>query len=63
MSFNDLIMYLSSKNIGFLNIEKELKGYILAFANKLEGIESMRGAVLFGSVARGTYTKDSDIDI
>jgi predicted nucleotidyltransferase len=63
LSFGDLILYLAKKDITLLNIEKKLKDYILSFAEELKQTGFISGAMLFGSIVKGTYTKQSDIDI
>jgi predicted nucleotidyltransferase len=63
LSFSDIILELISKNLDFLPIEGELKAFIKKFVDGISASEEVEGILLFGSVAKGTYDKYSDIDI
>lgn len=63
LSFNDLVLELVSRRFEFLNVDASLKNYITKFADRIKCLDYVFGAILFGSVARETFTENSDIDI
>ena len=63
ISFRDLILDLVGRRLDFAPIDEKLKIYIEGFIAKIGRLENVEGAILFGSVAKGTYNEYSDIDI
>lgn len=63
ISFNDVINELVGRNIESLSIDNMLKRYITEFAEKAGSLEYVLGVLLYGSVARNTFGKYSDIDV
>ena len=63
LSFGDLFNEVFGRNIEFLDVDNDLLNYIKEFCRRMEEKEYVLGAMLFGSVAKGTYDKYSDIDI
>ncbi len=62
LSFGDLLDEVFGRNIDFLDIDKDLLAYIKGFCARMDE-EYVLGALLFGSVAKGTYDQNSDIDV
>ncbi len=63
LSFSAAIMRIADENLRFTGIAPELVEYITAFAEELKNMAFISGSMLFGSVAKLTYQKYSDIDI
>jgi predicted nucleotidyltransferase len=63
LSFEDLILDLISRKLELAPIDDRLKRYIEKAALQISNIEGVEGILLFGSVAKGTYNRHSDIDI
>ncbi len=63
ISFSEVIHYKLGRELSFEKLDLDVKNYVLAFAEKLSREESIYGALLFGSVARNSFKKYSDIDI
>ncbi len=63
MSLSDTILFLFRTNINFLSINGEIREYILTFVRELSKDPNVTGVVLFGSVAKKTFNRYSDIDL
>jgi predicted nucleotidyltransferase len=63
ITFSDVINLLVGKRLNLLYLPKEMQDYISAFVRIASTDESVLGILIFGSVARGTYNKYSDIDL
>jgi predicted nucleotidyltransferase len=63
LSFNETILALVSGQLEFAEIDDALKDFITRFVENVADLDFVIGAVLFGSVAKGTYNRYSDIDI
>ena len=63
LSFGGLFEEIFGKNIEFLNIDEGLLDYIRSFCNRIQEEDYVLGILLFGSVAKGSYNKYSDIDL
>ena len=63
LSFDDLISDLVGRKLELAPIDDRLKRYIEKAALQISNIEGVAGILLFGSVAKGTYNRHSDIDI
>ena len=62
-SFSDAIEFLLRKPFFIYTVDESLRDYILAFVAKITRHEDILGVLLFGSVAKGTNSRNSDIDI
>ena len=62
-NFNSIINRLVSAEYVIAVLDKDLKNYLLRFIEKTKEFKEVLGVALFGSVARGTYHKYSDIDL
>ena len=62
-SFSDAIEFLLRKPSFIYTVDENLRDYILAFVAKITRHENILGVLLFGSVAKGTHSRNSDIDI
>jgi len=63
LSFNDLISEAIGKKLEFVPMEDELRGFVELFAGEAGKLEAVEGILMFGSVAKGNYSKYSDIDV
>ncbi len=63
LSFEDLILDLIGRRLELSPIDGRLKRYIEKAAFEISELDGIDGILLFGSVAKGTYNKDSDIDL
>ncbi len=63
LSFNEFFLELISNRLDLLDVDEKLKDYVANFADGLRELDHVLGAILFGSVAKGTHTQYSDIDI
>ncbi|MCL4333858.1 MAG: nucleotidyltransferase domain-containing protein [Candidatus Thermoplasmatota archaeon] len=59
----DVIEEFVGRRLRFLRLKKEVRDYINGFVDLITRKEKVMGIMLFGSVARGLYRKDSDIDV
>jgi predicted nucleotidyltransferase len=59
----DVIEEFIGRRLRFLLLKKELRDYINGFVDVITRNQNVLGIMLFGSVARGLYRKDSDTDI
>ncbi|MCL6002336.1 MAG: nucleotidyltransferase domain-containing protein [Candidatus Thermoplasmatota archaeon] len=59
----DVIEEFVGRRLRFLLLKKELRDYINGFVDVITRNQNVLGIMLFGSVARGLYRKDSDTDI
>ena len=62
-SFSDAIEFLLRKPFFIYTVDESLRDYVLAFVAKITRHEDILGVLLFGSVAKGTNSRNSDIDI
>ena len=62
-NFNSIIKRLVSKEYVMSALDKDVKEYVYNFVEKIKRFDGVLGVALFGSVARGTYHKYSDIDL
>jgi len=46
-----------------LRLDQDIKNYISAFVDRVSSNRHILGIVLFGSIAKGNFTKFSDIDV
>lgn len=63
LTFSDLFREFLAYRIDLLDIDKRLKDYITLFSEQLSSLREVIGAILFGSVAKGTFNENSDIDV
>ncbi len=63
VTLSDVIDMVVGRGIGLLYLPKEMQDYVFGFARIASENKSVLGVLLFGSVAKGTYTKYSDIDV
>lgn len=59
----DVIEEFVGKRVRFLNLRREIRSYINGFVDRVVRNENVIGVMLFGSVARGSYKKESDVDV
>lgn len=62
-SFTEVITQMVGKQLVMLKMDQDIKSYIMAFVDKIVENPHTLGIILFGSVAKGNFTKFSDIDI
>ena len=62
-TFSSTIKELIGKYVRFISLPDDVRRYIAAFVDDVSKEEGVLGLLLFGSVARGTYNKNSDIDL
>ncbi len=62
-TLSDVIDEYVRKRLIFQKLKPELKDYINKFISESSRDGNLKGAILFGSVAKGTYNKFSDVDI
>ncbi len=62
-TFNSIIRRLVSTEYAITALDKDVREYLYNFAEKIKKFDDVIGAAIFGSVARGTYRKYSDIDL
>ncbi len=63
ITFSDVINLLVGKRLNLLYLPKEMQDYISDFVKIASAAKPVLGILIFGSVARGTYNKYSDIDM
>ncbi len=63
LSFSDIIRILMKKDMHIVVLDPEVRAYITAYVAALTEYKGVLGVILFGSVARGTWNKYSDIDL
>lgn len=63
VSFTEVIHKFVGKQLVILGLDQDIKNYISAFVDIITLNKHTLGIILFGSVAKGTFTKFSDIDI
>ncbi len=63
VTFSDVITEFVGKTAKFMSLSPHIRGYITAFTDIVSKYPNVCGVMLFGSVAKGTYNKDSDIDM
>lgn len=63
LSLSDAIILLIGKRLLFSISNPDIKDYIEEYVGMLAQDSRVRGIILFGSVAKGTWDKYSDIDL
>ncbi len=63
VTFSETVEKLAGRESLLLNLDKDLANYITKFVDILKKSKDTAGVILFGSVAKGTAAKYSDIDI
>ena len=63
LSMSDVIIQLIGKKLLFSISNPRVKDYIECYVEELSRDRRVRGILLFGSVANGTWNKYSDIDL
>ena len=63
MSFGDIIKESLNKELSISLLDDTVKSYLQAYIHELNKNDSVIGAVLFGSLAKRTWNKYSDIDL
>ena len=63
MTFSDIITEFVGKAAKFMSLPKSIKDYINAFSGIVSKHPNVCGIMLFGSVAKNSYDKDSDVDM
>ena len=63
ISYDDIFREIILKTDRYLRIEEPVRQYLEAYIGKISTFEFVRGAILFGSIAKGTDNEYSDIDL
>ncbi len=63
VTFSDVIIDIIGRYTRFARLPKDLKDYINAFTYQISMYGDVVGVLLFGSVAKGTYNRNSDVDL
>jgi predicted nucleotidyltransferase len=63
LSSRDVINEFVGRKLRFLEIDHDIRAYINAFASEAVLDRAVAGLMLFGSVAKGSFGKLSDIDM
>ncbi len=63
MSFGDIIKESLNKELAISLLDDSVRAYLQAYIRELSENSNVIGAVLFGSVAKRTWDKYSDIDL
>lgn len=63
VTFSETIEELAGRKSILLSLNQDLVDYITKFVALLERRKGVKGVVLFGSIAKGTATRYSDIDL
>jgi predicted nucleotidyltransferase len=63
MSFGDIIKESLNKELSISLLDDTVKSYLQVYIHELNKNDSVIGAVLFGSLAKRTWNKYSDIDL
>ena len=63
MSFGDIIKESLNKELSISLLDDTVKSYLQAYIHELNKNDDIIGAVLFGSLAKRTWNKYSDIDL
>ncbi len=63
ITFNDTISEFIGKKLALMELEPTLREYIFSFVEQISKSSEIRGVILYGSVAKGTSGKFSDIDL
>lgn len=63
MSFGDIIKKSLNRELSISLLDNSIKSYLQAYIHELNKDDDIIGAVLFGSLAKRTWDKYSDIDI
>ncbi len=63
VSFSDIVRLLIKRDLQMLVLDKDVRSYITEYVRMLSAYEGVLGIMLFGSVAKGTWTEYSDIDL
>ncbi len=63
VTFNDVINEFVRKKLIYDGLDVAIKDYLSSFINEVSDSAALKGVVLFGSVAKGSYNKYSDVDL
>ncbi|EQD45822.1 DNA polymerase beta domain protein region, partial [mine drainage metagenome] len=63
MSYKDVVNEFVGRRMRFLRMRKELRDYINHFVSDAAADMHVQGIMLFGSVAKGSFSKYSDTDL
>ena len=63
ISFGDIIKASLGKELAIAMLDDSVKAYLQAYIHELNKNDDIIGAVLFGSLAKRTWNKNSDIDL
>ena len=63
LSSKDIIGEFIGRRVRFMRLDRDVRAYINSFVSEMALDRRVLGLLLFGSVARGTSTKQSDIDV
>ncbi len=62
-SFTEVIKQTVGKQLTIMKMDKDIKNYITAFVDLIDENPHTLGVILFGSLAKNSFTKFSDIDL
>lgn len=63
ISFSDMIRLLIKRDLSMLVLDPDIRAYISEYVRILSTYDGVLGVMLFGSLAKGTWTEYSDIDL
>ncbi len=63
VSFSYVVQRLIGRQMMLLGLDGDILNYVKAFISTMQKYDEVAGILLFGSVAKGTYNKFSDIDV
>ncbi|MHB1439891.1 MAG: nucleotidyltransferase domain-containing protein [Cuniculiplasma sp.] len=63
MSYKDVVNEFVGRRMRFLGMKKELRNYVNHFVSAAAADMHVQGVMLFGSVAKRTFSKCSDTDL
>ncbi len=62
-SFTEVIKQTIGKQLTIMKMDSDIKNYIMAFVDLIDVNPHTLGVILFGSVAKNSFSKFSDIDL
>ncbi|MCL5888484.1 MAG: nucleotidyltransferase domain-containing protein [Candidatus Thermoplasmatota archaeon] len=62
-SFTEVIKQTVGKQLTIIKMDRDLKNYIMSFVDLIDENPHTLGVILFGSVAKNSFSRFSDIDL
>ena len=63
LSFSEAIERFVGRKVKLLRLDKRIREYLEEFINECKNENEIKAIILFGSFAKGTYGKFSDVDV